>query len=259
MRSLMFVPSKSKMLAKIPASDADVFIIDLEDSINEACKQQALEDACEFLPRISEKNVYIRVDVNHLDEEFKKLSGLSFSGYMIPKFERPDDFAKYMDYFEQKDVIALVETPIGIVNIEKIASCSFVSVIAFGAEDFTSSIGMKNFAEGLNYARSTIVTYGRAFGKKVIDTPSFIIDDIEALDKEIQIAVDMGFDGKLAIHPKQVGRINELFQCFNLDSIKSIVEQYDASGEAVLKVGNKVYEKMHIAHFKRILKEHGIN
>ena len=259
MKSLMFVPSNPKMLGKIATSEADACIIDLEDSINEADKQQALEAACEFLATNPEKPIYVRVAGNHLEEEFEKLSAYSFAGYMVPKFENPQNFEQYASYFEGKDVIALVETPTGIVNIKEIASSPIVTMIAFGAEDFTSSIGMKNCAETLNYARSTIVTYGKAFGKQVIDTPCFIIDDIDALEKEIQIAVDMGFNGKLSIHPKQIAKINELFQLYDFDRMKKIIKQYEAAGQAVLRIEDKVYEKMHISHFKRILKENGID
>ena len=259
MKSLMFVPSKPKTLGKIASSEADACIIDLEDSINEADKSQALEDACKYLATNPDKKVYIRVAGNHLKEEFEKLQMYSFAGYMIPKFENPQDYTQYEAFFSGRDVIALVETPTGIVNIKEIASCPIVTMIAFGAEDFTSSIGMKNCAETLNYARSTIVTYGKAFGKQVIDTPSFIIDDMNALEQEIQTAVDMGFNGKLSIHPKQVSIINELFQLYDFDKVKEIVDQYEAAGQAVLRIGEKVYEKMHISHFKRILKENGIN
>ena len=248
MKSFMFVPSKPKMLGKIPASESDAVIIDLEDSINEEDKRQALEDACDFLSTQPDKVVFVRVAGNHLDEEFARLDNYSFAGYMIPKIENPNDYEKFKDYFEGKKVIALVETPMGIVNLKEIASSPLVDMIAFGAEDFTSVIGMKNCSEYLNYARSAIVTYGKAYGKIVIDTPCFIIDDMKALETEIQIAVDMGFDGKLSIHPKQIAKINELFQYFDLDKIKEIVMQYEAAGEAVLKIGDKVYEKMHISH-----------
>ena len=255
----MFVPCKPKMLGKISSSEADAIIIDLEDSINEVEKHQALEDACNFLATVPDKVIFIRVAGNHLDEEFNRLQDYSFAGYMIPKFENPNDYKKYSSLFVERDVIALVETPLGIVNLKEIASSSIVSRIAFGAEDFTSNIGMRNCAESLTYARSAIVTYGKAFNKPVYDTPSFIIDDMKALEKEIQVAVDLGFDGKLAIHPRQISSINKMFQYFDLDNIRRIIEQYETSGEAVLRIGDKIYEKMHIAHFKRILKEHGVN
>ena len=258
MKSLLFVPSKPKMLEKIKSFEADSIIIDLEDSINEDAKSQALDDACNFLSSDNDKDIYIRLDGNHLEEELLKLKDYSFSGYMLPKFENPDVYLQYDRYFDNKSIIALVETPLGIVNIQEIASSNIVDIIAFGAEDFTSSIGMKNCVETLNYARSVIVTYGKAYKKKVIDTPSFIINDNDLLAKEIQVAVDLGFDGKLAIHPNQVSLINKLFQLYDLDEMKAIVAKYELSGEAVLRIDDKVYEKMHIAHFKRILKEHGI-
>ncbi|MBO4733224.1 MAG: CoA ester lyase [Clostridia bacterium] len=259
MRSLMFVPSKPKMLGKIELTDADAYIIDLEDSINEKDKYQALKDTCEYLSSKPNKTIYVRVADNHLVEEFSELDKYSFAGYMIPKFENPNEYEQYTPYFNRKKVIALVETPMGMVNIKAIANSSIVSMIAFGAEDFTSSIGMKNCSETVNYARSTLVTYGKAFGKPVIDTPSFIIDDIEELKKEVQTAVDMGFDGKMSIHPKQISIINELFQMYDLNKMQEIVERYEKAGQAVLRVDDKIYEKMHIAHFKRILKEHNIN
>lgn len=258
MKSLLFVPSKPKMLEKIKSFEADSIIIDLEDSISEDCKRQALEDACHFLSADNEKDIYIRLDGNHLEEELFKLNDYSLSGYMLPKFENPDIYLKYNHYFSNKRIIALVETPLGIVNIKEIACSSLVDIIAFGAEDFTSSIGMKNSVETLNYVRSVIVTYGKAFKKNVIDTPSFVINDDELLAKEVQVAVDLGFDGKLAIHPNQISIINKLFQMYDLDEMKAVVAKYESSGEAVLRIDDKVYEKMHIAHFKRILKEHGI-
>ena len=258
MKSLMFVPSKPKMLEKILTSEADACIIDLEDSINEKDKQQALKDACSFLATSPDKSIFVRVDSNYLQEELYKLSDYAFRGYMIPKFETPNAYMQYAPYFKGKDIIALVETPMGIVNLKEICSSPDVTIIAFGAEDFSSSIGMKNCAESLTYARSAIVTYGKAYGKVVIDTPSFILDDMKSLEQEIQLAVDLGFDGKLSIHPKQIKTINEMFQYFDLDKIIEVIRRYEMEGEAVLRMNDKVYEKMHIAHFKRILKEHGI-
>ena len=256
MKSLMFVPCRQKMLEKIPALDADAYIIDLEDSVNESEKQQALELACAFLMEPRKETCFVRLAGNHLEEELARLSPLSFAGYMIPKFECAEDYRAYEAYFRKKEVIALVETPLGLVNLRETASCGFVSMLAFGAEDYTAAAGMKNCAETLFYARSRLVTYGKAFRKPVFDTPSFVLDDADALEREIRLAVDMGFDGKLAIHPGQVTMINRLFQCSEPEYMRQIVAQYEAAGEAVLRIGDKVYEKMHIAHMKRILAEH---
>lgn len=255
MRSLLFVPAKKKMLNKITSFNSDAYIIDLEDSILSSEKEMALIEVKEYLKQGNNAKIFIRLDKNLMSEQLRELNDESFCGYMIPKFEFPEEFDEHLSLLRNKEIIALVETPRGLVNIASIAKSTFVQSIAFGAEDYTSSVGMKNCAECLNYQRSRLLMYGKAFGKKVYDTPSFILDDIDGFTKEVQLAVDMGFDGKLAINPKQVETINELFQYYDFDYIKYVIKEYEESGVAVLKIDNKIYEKMHIAHLKRILKE----
>ena len=256
MKSLMFVPAKPKMLAKIPSFEADGFILDLEDSIAEPDKAQALDGVCAFLSERDGHDIFVRIARNHADEELSRLRPFSFLGYMFPKVESAAEVESLATMSGGKEIIALVETPMALVNIREIAACPSVSRLAFGAEDFTSAAGMKNAPDSLLFAKSTIAIHAKAFGKPVYDTPSFILDDLDALSREIQTAVDLGFDGKMAIHPKQVPLINEGFRYFDLDHIRSVVAQYEAAGQAVLRLGDHVYEKMHIAHYKRILKEH---
>ncbi len=98
---------------------------------------------------------------------------------------------------------------------------------------------------------------GKAFRKYVYDTPSFVLNDQEALAAEIQLAKDMGFDGKLAINPKHVSIVNEIFKSCDTEYIKSVIERYQAGIDAVQVIDGRVYEKMHIEHMKRILKESG--
>ena len=256
MKSFLFVPSKAKMLLKIPTFSADAYIIDLEDSIKESDKEVALDDLCSFLKENTLNNIFIRLDGNLIESELSKLSSFNVFGFMIPKFEKPSNYNAFSHMLKGKKIIALVETPLGLTNIEEIAKSPMVDAIAFGAEDFSSSIGMKNLPTTLSFAKSMIVTYGKAYSKPVIDTPSFIIDNPNELTKEIQESVDMGFDGKLAIHPNQIELINSLFHLFDLDYMKRVIDVYEKTGEAVVVIDGHVYEKMHIAHFKRIIKEH---
>lgn len=258
MKSYLFVPGRPKMLAKIAASEADACIIDLEDSIAEADKEQALADVCAFLAAPPEKTLYVRLDGRRLKEQLARLSGLSFRGVMIPKFEDPEAYAACEPLLRGYEVLALVETPLGIVRLREIAMSPLVSGIAFGAEDFASSVGMLKREDTLYYARSAIVTHGKAFGKPVIDTPSFILEDMEALGREIEAAAAMGFDGKLAIHPRQVPRIRAYCLYGDLGRLREIVDRYEAAGEAVLRLDGQVYEKMHIARFRKVLEENGL-
>ena len=256
MRSLLFVPAVEKMMNKIVGFSADGYVIDLEDSIPLANKQDALKSLIVFL-KTRPENIFVRLDSALIDDEIKALKNYDFVGYMLPKFDNPSVYEKYAGEFSRRQMIALVETPQGMVNVGNIAACEWIDALAFGAEDYTSCIGMVNNAEMISNARSRIVMFGKANRKFVYDTPSFILNDSEALATEIQLAKDMGFDGKLAINPKHVPVINEIFKSCDVEYIRTIIERYDTVGEAVQVIDGKVYEKMHIDHMKRILKENG--
>ena len=253
--SLLFVPAKRKMLEKIPSFSADAFVIDLEDSIPVCEKQQALSATIDFLATHDRENCYVRVDRALMSEQLSQLRRADFRGYMIPKIESADVLLSYAEHFKEREIVALVETPRGLANIKEIAECPFVTALAFGAEDYTAFCGMANRMDGLGYHKSRIVMYAKANGKRVYDTPCFNLEDAGVAEAETKLAVELGFDGKLAIHPKMIPMIVRAFGDFDFAYLKSVIEQYEAQGAAVLKLGEMVFEKMHIDHFKRILKE----
>lgn len=259
-RSLIFVPAKEKMLSKISNMDADACIIDLEDSIEAFDKEAALDRVKMFLQNADIKQeIYVRLNAERFSEEATVLSEFEQIGFMLPKFENPEFYNECISVWKNHKVIALVETPLGIVNINLISSCEWVDAVAFGAEDYTCKVNMLNSTETLRYQRSCLVTYCKAYGKPVYDTPSFKINDEEAFRAEVDSAADIGFDGKLLIHPKHISYINDVFGGADVDALKEIVRQYEESGKAVLVIGGEVYEKMHIDRMKKIIKENGGN
>lgn len=252
MRSLLFVPVREKLLKKVGLLGADAYILDLEDSIVEEEKEAALRVLQTFLNDVDKNiSIIVRVNKNRYLEEINELKKYEV-GFMLPKFETFDEYSKLP---LGKKYIALVETPKGLVNCKEIAMCRHIDSIAFGAEDFTASIGMDNDIALLQFQKSMLVTYAKAYGKKVFDTPSFKLDDIEAFHKEVDNARALGFDGKMAIHPKQIDTINHIFSITDCKYIHEVIETYEKCGGAVQVIDGKVYEKMHISHLKKILKE----
>lgn len=255
LRSLMFVPARMRMLEKIPRFDADAYILDLEDSVPDADKETALREICEFLQRgVVRSPVYVRVDRRHASAQLQALRHHHITGFMIPKVESESDILEEID--SGKSVIALVETPQGIVNLERIAACGKVHAIAFGAEDYTACMGMKNSREMLTYPRGKILACAKAYSKPAYDTPCLFLNDDDAAESEIRYSSDSGFDGKLSIHPTHTTMINRIFKDADVDSIRFIIEAYESVGGGAVKINGRVYEKMHINHLKRILKEH---
>lgn len=257
MNSLLFVPALEKMLNKLPGFHADAYIIDLEDSIPAEKKQSALEILISFLDNklFENRTIFVRLNESRLETELKALSCFPIAGYMIPKFEDPKQYPLLTELLLGKKVIALVETPRGVLHAEQIAAAEWVSALAFGAEDYTAAIGMENRKELLLPVRSRLIACARAYGKRIYDTPSFILESGDALTSDVHHAVELGFDGKLAIHPRQVDTINDLFQQFDAEYLRSVIERYEARLDAVQIIDGRVYEKMHIAHYKKILKE----
>lgn len=256
LRSLLFVPTKEKMLNKIASLDSDGYIIDLEDSINEEDKSDALELLCSFLSEHEEwSNIYVRLNKTRFEEEAVALNGFRV-GFMLPKFEASEDYSCVDCIWRQHELIALVETPMGVINIQNISQCPWVDAIAFGAEDFTASVNMLNEDSLLLPVKSSLIVGAKAYGKKIYDTPSFKINDEKAFEQEVLNSVSLGFDGKLLINPKQIEFVNKSFVDADLDHIAYIISEYEKRGEAVVVIDGKVYEKMHINRFYRILKEH---
>ena len=250
------MPAIAKMLAKVGTMDADAYILDLEDSIAPDDKAEALERVSAFLNESYVNKVYVRVNVGIYEQELKELEKYDV-GFMLPKFEEATFYEKALEILKAHEVIALVETPKGVVNIEQIAKTPWVDAIAFGAEDYTASVNMENRIEYLLFQKSCIITFSKAYGKLVYDTPSFKLDDEAGFKREVDNAVSLGFDGKLAISPRHIPYINKCFRHCDVEYIKNVIEQFENSDLGVVVIDGKVYEKPHIERLKKILKEHG--
>lgn len=255
-KSLLFVPAKDKMLAKIPSMNADVYIIDLEDSIPEEEKEEALNRVSAYIERLtSASNIIVRINSNHAERELAKLAKYNEIGFMLPKFEKTNPYDKLTEYLQSHYTIALIESPTAIVELQAICRTEYVNALAFGAEDYTAKVNMENNVDYLLFQKSMLVTYSKANDLQVFDTPSFKLNDEAEFEREVKNAMSLGFDGKMAISPKHVQFINETFNSNDLEYIKSVISRYEADGSAVVVIDGNVYEKMHINRFKRIIKE----
>ena len=254
-QSILFVPAKAKTLAKIASSEADAYIIDLEDSIADGEKDNALSLAVDYLKACEGQTCFVRVDRRYMEAQMAALRPLAFRGFMIPKTESCDFIDLYADHFARREIMALIETPLGMAKIDSIARHEKIAALAFGAEDYTAAANMQNTEENLLPLKSRIVMFAKAYGKCVYDTPSFNITNVACANAEALHSASLGFDGKLAIHPGLILGIKSAFGLHDMASVQRIVSAYESQGEPVMLFEGKVYEKMHIDRLKRILKE----
>lgn len=242
-RSILAVPGSSeKMLEKSRTITVDEVFLDLEDSVTPELKIQARELVANILKtrkhvapllsvRVNEQVTEIgRADIDYLLSHV----GGTFDSIIVPKIESAEqvrDLDSRLLILEKKNSLVVgstklqvqIESAKGLASVFEIASASKRLIsLTFGPGDFAASIGMQVLHLGDNpigyagedayhYVLMQILVAARANGLLAIDGPYSGIENIAGLIKRAKLSSALGFDGKWAIHPSQIGPINEAF------------------------------------------------
>ncbi|GAA0660387.1 CoA ester lyase [Natronoarchaeum mannanilyticum] len=221
---MLFTPGdRPSMLRKAPASGADAVVFDLEDAVAPDRKDEARDAVAETLadPEFDPAcEVCVRVNPlpdgrADLDAVLDGESAASIDALVLPKASGAasvtDLAAAAVDRGRDLPVLALVETAAGVLAAPQIAAADPTDALIFGAEDLAADLGATRTEEGTEvlYARERVVVAARAAGVDAIDTLYTTIDDERGLREDAAVARQLGFDGKLAIHPVQVGTIHD--------------------------------------------------
>ncbi|MGB2815769.1 MAG: CoA ester lyase [Burkholderiaceae bacterium] len=212
-RSLLFVPgNRPERFDKACAAGADVTLIDLEDAVAAADKASAREAIRAWLH--ASKSVYLRIngaDTDWFQDDLALLALPGVRGVVLPKTEHSASISEIHDAAHGLPVIALIESALGLRNVEAIAAAG-VARFAFGSIDFQLDLGIAGEREELLFARSTLVLVSRLAGlPPPVDGVTVALDDPAQLADDIAYARRLGFGGKLCIHPRQVEAVNSGF------------------------------------------------
>jgi citrate lyase subunit beta / citryl-CoA lyase len=227
---MLFVPGTDmKKINKALASSADCLILDLEDAVALSEKESAQILIRDILKERKGRQAYVRIngiDTPFCYKDLKTVISSQPTGIMLPKAEsayhiRCIDWLITQLEAEAKlpagqiELIPIIETGSGVIHAAEIAGASpRLKCIAFGAVDYTLDIGAKLSGEGheLFYARAHIVAASReGCCEQPIDTVYPNFRDAEGLRKESIFVRNLGFQGKMVIHPDQVGIVHEVF------------------------------------------------
>lgn len=231
MRSLMFVPAHNqKLLDSSVRRDADVLLLDIEDSVPVFDKQLARDNIKTFVQRddLNGKLIFPRVNDRESGELLKDLYQLTIpgiTGFMYPKSTKAEDVyfvGKLLETIEyEKNIpvgtfklIPLIETAGAIVNIKEVCTaCTRVVAVAFGCEDYVTDLGGKHDLEGQSifYARNAIVNAARAAGILPIDTVHIKVHDLDDLERNLILSKNLGFEGMLVLNPKELPLVNQYY------------------------------------------------
>jgi len=230
-RALLFMPGDNRhKIEKGAALDVDSVIMDLEDGVALNNKPAARATIAAALREVdfgrTERLVRINPVGSGLEaDDLAATLPARPDAYVVPKVESARqiyDIAARLDAAERENgwpsgairLLPIVETARGVVNLREITESSpRLDALIFGAEDLAGDIGATRTPDGWEvfYARSAVVIHARAAGLHAIDTPFVSLTDLDGLGAETRTAMLMGYSGKLAIHPRQVEPIQQMF------------------------------------------------
>ncbi len=237
LRSWLFVPGDSeRKLAKAWTAGADALIIDLEDAVAGERKAIARDIAATAIAAAPRGRLTVAIRINAIDsglaeDDIARTFRCRPDVYVLPK---ASDAADIRAVSAQLAVLeAQAGTPVGstaivpivtehpraIARLESLCSAdSRVLAIMCGNEDLAAAIGARRvkdesgaMLEVFRVVRALALLAGSAAGIGIIDSPVVELDAIDVLQRESAEAAAMGYTGKLAIHPAQVGPVNVAF------------------------------------------------
>ncbi|QGG40593.1 HpcH/HpaI aldolase/citrate lyase family protein [Aeromicrobium yanjiei] len=254
-RSLLFVPGdRPERFAKAVATGADAIVIDLEDAVAPDAKQAALEHALAWLAGGGAAVVRVNgVGTRWHTAEVAALATTS-AALMVPKSHSRDELASVHAVVGDR-LIALVETARGIRDADLVASSPGVVRIALGNVDLSAELGVDPASHAaLAYARGRLIVASSAAGIAApVDGVTTALDDPAVLATDLAATRELGFGGKLCIHPRQVQPVNAALSP-SADEIiwaRHIVESAPAEGVSV--VDGRMIDAPVIARAARIL------
>lgn len=257
-RSLLICPGdKPDRVAKAVAARPGGVIVDLEDAVHPSHRDQARRSAVEALAAADDPGVAHLIRVNavgttDIAEDLATVIGPWLDAVLLPKVSGPADIAQLADQLRAAErARGLPPESIGIVPvIEDCSALRYVDEIAraaptvramsfAGAEagDFMADLGGRWTPDGLafHYPKSRFVCDVRAAGDlPAVDGPTMNLQDPEVWKSECDIARTLGFDGKVAIHPKQLETIESIFMpsAAEIADARRVVAVLDEAGRS---------------------------
>jgi malyl-CoA/(S)-citramalyl-CoA lyase len=256
-RSELAVPgSNVRMLEKAPDLGADVVMLDLEDAVAPDDKEQARLNIIGALRELDYGRCSVSIRINGLDTHWcyrdiidvVEQAGHAVDALVIPKVSGAGDVHLVATLLSQIEeamhlerkiaLTVLIETAIGMVNVDEIASAcpERMEAMIFGVADYaaslqshTASIGgvdenysvltdpdgaaerERHWGDQWHYPLARIAVTCRAHGLRPIDGPFGDFTDPEGYLAAARRSAVLGYEGKWAIHPSQIELANEVF------------------------------------------------
>lgn len=266
-RSALYMPaSNARALEKARTLAADVIILDLEDAVAPDAKIAAREQAVAVVKAkgFGPREVVIRV--NGLDtpwhaDDIAAAVEAGPDAVLIPKVSSPTQLLAAGNMLSRATrslaVWAMIETPLGILNIAAVAAAARdpstrLGVLVLGTNDIAKETHARILPGRLPMlaALSQVILAARAYGLEVLDGVFNDIQNTEGFGRECEEGRDLGFDGKTLIHPSQIEPCNAAFsptpdEVAQAQKIVAAFNLPENKGKGVITLDGRMVELMH--------------
>lgn len=283
-RSLHFVPgANARMLEKSLALPADALVLDLEDAVTPDRKDDARAVVRNWLDTVDFGRQEVVVRANPLDTPWGRadletlLDGRPPDALLVPKARGPEDLRvlhelllalERMGQHEEGCVELIVigtETPEGALSLAALARAERVTGMTWGAEDLSAALGArrnrgddKRYLPVFEHCRTLTLLSAAAANVSPIDGVYVDFKDLEGLEAECREGADMGFTGKMTIHPRQVETVNAAYSPSpeQIAEARELLEAFDAhqqEGRMAFAFRGEMVDVPHLERARRIL------
>ncbi len=279
-RSCLFAPGDSeRKMEKATASAADVVIFDLEDAVAEEAKPKARAMVSAFLKaQLDRSRLWVRINPLQGPSALADLAAIvpaRPAGIMLPKARGRTDVEVLDNYLSAlevagecargsiKVIVLVTETAEAMFTTGTYAGAPRMVAMTWGAEDLADAIGASENrnADGsyeftYELARSFCLLGAAAAGVTAIETIHADFRDDAGLRKRAQQVRRAGYRGMLAIHPAQVGILNEAFSpsAEELTAAQQIVDLFAANpGAGTIGFEGRMLDRPHLARARALL------
>jgi citrate lyase beta subunit len=267
-RNFLFVPgTRPDRFAKALAAGPDMVTVDLEDAVIPPLKDRAREQSLPLFDAARADGIERVVRINGVRTPFGLKDLLAIvehstppDAIMLPKVDSADE-VRIVDALLQQaarpvGLHVIIESNAGLENALAIAgACASIRSLLFGAVDMAAELGAATDFTSMLYARSRVVHAAASYGLDAIDVPYLDLEDEAGLTLECRLVQGLGFTGKAAIHPKQLGPINKAFtpDAAGIAYARKVIAAFDASEGGLVVVDGKLIEIPVVRSARRIL------
>ena len=281
------------MLAKAPRFDASAYILDLEDSVPDDNKDEAIDVTARAIPELVATGKPIIPRINSLESgrihhELAKLVGTGIVAVSIGKIQSGTDIVKIDELIRELEstrgvtvgetaILPWIESATAVLNAHGICTASHrVKWVAFGAEDYAADMGITRTSDdpsgmtresetaygepALLFPRSAVAVAARASGVQALDTPFTKFRDNAGLINEATLARRLGYAGKFAIHPDQIQTIKQLWkpnqsELQHAQAVIAANDQAKSLGRGATSIDGDMVDAPVVARAKRLLSQ----